>query len=261
MMPLLEPAGRRVLQTFARPGTLIALDYDGTLAPIAARPADAHMRPGTRELLARLCRRFPVVILTGRARGDMLRFLDRTGALEVIGSHGMETYGTTIGRFAERVARWRQALAGRIGGMDGVDIEDKRLSLAVHYRHAADGGAAQRRIEEAVSDLPGARILGGKKVINVVPSEAPNKGAALLAACERGGYTRAIYVGDDDTDEDVFRLAQPERILTVRVGAEPESAATYFVADQGEVDVMLRLLLDAGAAGPGGVGGARDEGR
>ena len=249
MKPLLEPAGREALLAFARPDTLIALDYDGTLAPIAARPPEAHMRPETRELLARLCRRFPVLILTGRARADVLGFLGGTGALEVIGSHGLEKFGTTIGRVGERVARWRQALVQRIGAMVGIDIEDKRLSLAVHFRRAPDGDAAQRQIEEAVADLPGARILGGKKVVNVVPSEAPDKGAALLAACERGGYRRAIYVGDDDTDEDVFRLAQPERILTVRIGRQRESAAEYYLADQRDIDRLMRVLLDAAPAG------------
>ena len=251
MKLLLEPAGREALRVFARPDTLIGLDYDGTLAPIAARPADAHMRAETRELLARLCRRFPVVILTGRARADVLGFLGGTGPLEVIGSHGLETFGATVGRSAGRIARWRQALVQRVGSMAGIDIEDKRLSLAVHYRRAPDGDAAQRRVEEAVADLPGARILGGKKVVNIVPSEAPDKGAALLAACKRAGCQRAIYVGDDDTDEDVFRLARPEQVLTVRVGLRPESAAAYFLADQGDIDVLLRTLLEAEPTGRG----------
>lgn len=253
MKPVLDAAGRVALRTFIRAGALVALDYDGTLAPIAARPADAHMRPETRELLARLCRRFSVVILTGRSRSDVLGFLGGTGPLEVIGSHGLETFGTTVGRFGERIAGWRQTLLRRVGAIVGIDIEDKRLSLAVHYRRAPDGKAAQRQIEEAVADLPGARILGGKKVVNVVPSEAPDKGAALLAACERSGCKCAIYVGDDDTDEDVFRLAQPGRILTVRVGAQAESAATYFLADQRDIDVLLRALLDPepGARGSG----------
>lgn len=245
MKPLLEPAGREAFRAFAHAGTLVALDYDGTLAAIADRPADAHMRPETRELLARACRRFPVVILTGRARADVLRFLGGTGPLEVIGSHGLETFGSTLARFGLRVAQWRAALAERLGAMKGVDIEDKRLSLAVHYRHAPDGEAAQRRIEESVADLPGARVLGGKKVVNVVPSEAPDKGAALLAACQRTGCARAIYVGDDDTDEDVFRIAHPDRILTVRVGAHAPSAAQWFLREQQEIDAVLQMLLAA----------------
>lgn len=248
MKPLLEGPGLEALRAYAGPGTLVALDYDGTLAAIAERPADAHMRPETRELLARVCRRFPVVILTGRSRADVLRFLGGTGPLEVIGSHGLETFGTPGARFGERVAQWRAALAQRLGALAGVDIEDKRLSLAVHYRRAADAPAARRRIEESVSDLPGARLLGGKMVVNVIPSEAPDKGAALLAACERTGSARAIYVGDDDTDEDVFRIARPERMLTVRVGPQPGSAAAWYLRDQQDIDALLRRLLDPGPA-------------
>ena len=242
MKRLLEEGGRELLD-FVRPDTLVALDYDGTLAPIVERPAQAEMRPETRELLARLCRRFQVVILTGRSRTDVLRFLGGTGPLEVIGSHGLETFGATVARYGPRVAQWRVALAQRLGAAAGVAIEDKRLSLAVHFRQAPDPEAAQRSIEASVADLPGVRVIGGKKVINLVPIEAPDKGAALLAACERSGCARAIYVGDDDTDEDVFRLQQPQRILTIRVGRQPASAAAYYLDRQGDVDELLRILL------------------
>lgn len=243
MKPLLEPPGLAALAAFVKPDTLIALDYDGTLAPIVARPSEAHMRPETRELLARVCRRYSVLVLTGRARADVLRFLAGTGPLEVIGSHGLETFGTTLGRFAARIAGWREMLVERLRPLTGIEIEDKRLSLALHYRRAVDDAETRRRIDAAVADLPGARIIGGKKVVNVVPTEAPDKGAALLAACERSGGRRAIFVGDDDTDEDVFRLRQPDRIFTVRVGAHDDSAAEWFLSGQEQMDELLRRLL------------------
>jgi len=245
---LLEPEGLRALARFASPGTLVALDYDGTLAPIVPRPADAAMRPETRELLARLCRRFQVVILTGRSRGDVLRFLGGTGPLEVIGSHGLETFGAAVTRFSQRVARWRETLHARLRAVAGIDIEDKRLSLAVHYRRAADDAEALLRIRQAVADLAGARVFGGKKVVNLVPSEAPDKGAALLGICARTGCARAVYVGDDETDEDVFRLRRPDRIFTVRIGCDAGSAADYFIPGQEDVDQLLGRLLAAGAA-------------
>ena len=243
MKPLFGPEGRAALGAVARPGTLVALDYDGTLAPICATPSQAYMRPQTQGLLSKVCRRYPVLVLTGRARGDAQRLLAAVGPLEVIGSHGLETFGTPSTRFSERVARWRERLRERLGALKGVDIEDKRLSLAVHYRHAPDAGSALRQIEETLAELPGGRIVAGKMVVNVVPAEAPDKGAALLAACRRAGGGPALYVGDDATDEDAFRLAQPGEILTVRIGPDEGSAAQFFLPDQSQIDDLLRALL------------------
>ncbi|MGH8482757.1 MAG: trehalose-phosphatase, partial [Nevskiaceae bacterium] len=76
MKYLLDASGRSELARFLRPSAMIALDYDGTLAPIVARPEDASMSARTRELLSRIARRYPVVILTGRSRRDALRLLD-----------------------------------------------------------------------------------------------------------------------------------------------------------------------------------------
>jgi trehalose 6-phosphate phosphatase len=240
---LFEAEGRRELGAFLGPGTLVALDYDGTLAPIVARPEQAHMPAATRSLLARVARRFPVVILSGRARNDAMRFLEGVAVIEVIGSHGLETAGGAAARFVGRVGRWRERLAERLRPLRGVAIEDKRYSLAVHYRHAADPAASQAEIESAAAGLEGARLLGGKAVLNLVPSEAPHKGAALLAACQRLGCPRAVFVGDDETDEDVFTLGRPQQVFTVRIGEHQASAARYFLRDQAEIDRLLETLL------------------
>jgi trehalose 6-phosphate phosphatase len=129
----------------------------------------------------------------------------------------------------------------------GVAIEDKRYSLAVHYRQAADPAAAQAEVERAAAGLEGARVVGGKAVLNLVPSEAPHKGAALLAACERLGCSRAVFAGDDLTDEDVFALGDAGRVFGIRVGESADSAAPWFVRDQGEVDALLEAILAARA--------------
>jgi trehalose 6-phosphate phosphatase len=247
MKYLLDGAGRAELVSFVRSGTLIGLDFDGTLAPIVARPEDASMGAHTRELLARVARRFPVVILTGRSRTDALRLLSGVSVLEVIGSHGLETSGGTMARFVARVGDWRGRLAERLRSLSGVAIEDKRYSLAVHYRHARDPAAAQEQIEQAAAQMEGARVVGGKAVVNLIPQEAPHKGAALLAATARLGCHRALYVGDDDTDEDVFALGQPERVFGVRVGKVPVSSAPWYLRDQSEVDAVLEVILSARA--------------
>ena len=245
MKYLFDAPGRAALAACVRGNGLLALDYDGTLAPIVPRPEDAEMRPRTRELLARAARRLPVIVLTGRARGDALRRLHGVPVLEVIGSHGVETPAGATGRFLGRVARWRHELSGRLRALGGVAIEDKKYSLAVHYRHAADPAAAREEIGRAAAGLEGARVLGGKAVVNFVPAEAPHKGAALLAALRRLGCAQALYAGDDDTDEDVFALPGPERPMGVRVGEAAGSAAEWFLRGQDEIDALLEAILAA----------------
>lgn len=245
MKYVLGQAQQQALADFARGNTLIALDYDGTLAPIAPRPEQALLPEPTRQLLARVAKRRPVVVLTGRARNDALRFLRGVPVIEVIGSHGAEMPGSASTRFLGRVEAWRVELLGKLQPLAGVHLEDKRYSLAVHYREAADPAAARAAVRAAVHGLRGARIVTGKKVLNVVPEEAPDKGAALLAACDRLGCERAIFVGDDDTDESAF-AASTGRIFGIRVGMDPRSAARHYLRAQGEIDALLRLLLEHG---------------
>ena len=245
MKHALGQEGRAELARFVRAGALLAFDYDGTLAPIVARPEDAVMRPRTRELLAAVSRRCPVIVVSGRARRDALRRLDGVAVLEVIGSHGVETGGPAPPRFVERVRRWRGELEQRLRALRGVAIEDKGYSLAVHYRQADDPAGARERIGAASAGLAGARVIGGKAVVNVVPAEAPDKGRALLAACDRYACGRAVFAGDDDTDEDVFALDRPASVMGIRVGEAAGSAAAWFLREQEEMDALLESVLAA----------------
>jgi trehalose 6-phosphate phosphatase len=247
---LLHAPQQRELQAFLRrKKTLIALDYDGTLAPIAPHPSEARMLESTRKVLAQVARRFPVIVLTGRSRIDALQFLAATPVLEVIGSHGIETPGTGTTRFISRVGAWRAQLLRRLGALAGVSIEDKRYSLSVHYRHSTDPLVAQELINEAVGELEGARIVGGKQVVNVVPENAPDKGTALLAACARLGCEQAIFVGDDDTDESAFAVGRPGQVFGIRVGQSPDSLAKHYLRSQDEIDSLLSLLLASSGSG------------
>jgi trehalose 6-phosphate phosphatase len=83
----------------------------------------------------------------------------------------------------------------------------------------------------------------GKLVVNLVPAGAPNKGTALVELRKAEQADTALYVGDDVTDEDVFELEQPGRLVGVRVGASRSSAAAYFLRHQREVDRLLGRLV------------------
>jgi trehalose 6-phosphate phosphatase len=103
---------------------------------------------------------------------------------------------------------------------------------------------ARNAILEIAAQLDSARVVGGQQVVNIVPIAAANKGEALLQIRSRLGLTSAIYVGDDDTDEDVFRLASSAQVLGVRVGLESDTAATLFMPDQTTIDAWLRVLVE-----------------
>jgi trehalose 6-phosphate phosphatase len=144
------------------------------------------------------------------------------------------------------VRRWVPVLARHLGGFKGVVIENKVFSLAIHYRLSRQRQAARSAIEAALSSLDRVRVVGGKRVYNVLPEDAPHKGVALLAARARAACDAAVYIGDDDTDEDVFGLDDPGRLLSVRVGASTTSRASYFISNQRDIDSFLTILLDCG---------------
>jgi len=159
----------------------------------------------------------------------------------VIGNHGSEPAAGL--KPPPRVRQWRGLLAARLADLKGVEIEDKGYSLSVHYRRARDKKAARAAVLAASKTLPGARLIGGKQVVNIVPAKAPDKSAALHRARRRLGCDAAIYVGDDLTDEDVFRNADAASLLTIRVGRSRVSAAAFFVRNQAEVNVLLSRLI------------------
>ena len=255
---ILGRAERATLARFARRRLLVALDYDGTLAPIVAIPTRAAMRMRTRRALRRVAACYPCVVISGRSRSDLLRRLRGLGLRQVIGNHGGEP--SPRGRQVRaRVRRWRVALARRLRGLAGVSIEDKGLSLAIHYRKSADPARARDGIGEAVSRLAHARSVGGNCVVNVVPQDAPHKGTALDAERLRLGCDAVLYVGDDETDEDVFTRPARWR-LGIRVGRGAASRARYYLRDQAQLDDLLESLVrlreakaPAGRSAPGQV--------
>lgn len=242
MKPVLGRAGRAALGRFSSRRLLIALDYDGTLAPIVADPARAALRGRTQRALRELAARYPCVVISGRSRRDLLRRLRGLGLRQLIGNHGGEP--SPRGRaLRARVRRWHAALARRLRELPGVTIEDKGLSLAIHYRGSPSPARARAAIREAASGLAHARSVGGKCVVNLVPREAAHKGTAVEAEQLRLGCDAALYVGDDVTDEDVFALPSRGRRLDVRVGRTTGSRARYYLRDQAQVDELLEALV------------------
>ncbi|MGP8247617.1 MAG: trehalose-phosphatase [Bryobacteraceae bacterium] len=239
MKYLLSLASRPVVTRLAQERTLCAFDFDGTLSPIADRPDRAGMRVRTRNLLRRLAALYPCVIISGRARADVLGKLSGVNVARVIGNHGAEAEATR--KSHRRVERWKAVLELELGPMPGLWVEDKGYSLAVHYRQSTQKAEARRRILAATRSLKRVRVFGGKQVVNLVADEAPHKGDALAAERDRLGCNWVLYVGDDENDENAFALGG--NIVPVRIGRKQRSHARYYLRTQAEIDELLDLLV------------------
>jgi len=226
----------------------LLLDFDGTLVRLRPRPWEVRVPQRTKRMLGRLARnpRLFVAIVSGRRREDLQTRIG-VPTLRFVGLHGAETDGPKIKLSQEctriLAAAHRDAIE-RIGSMQGMRIEDKVLSFAVHYRGATPevaGAARSCLLEMARPWRQWLKLFEGAMVWEVLPNEIPGKGAAvleLLRELPRG--TPAIYVGDDGTDESAFRALKDQ--ITVRVGFSPESQAKYYVRNTAEVlEFLLRL--------------------
>ncbi|HVX95867.1 MAG TPA: trehalose-phosphatase [Polyangia bacterium] len=228
------------ISRFLRARVLLAFDFDGTLAPIVADRAAARMRRQTVRLLERVSKTYPCAVISGRSPEDVATRLEGLPVRFVVGHHGLDPAHASS-TIADRVAAAREHLAAALAASAGVEIEDKRLSLAIHYRAAAAPATARAAITRVLRELSGSfRVLPGKRVYDVLPAGAPHKGDALERLRRVAAADAAIYIGDDVTDEDVFRQAHPDRLLAIRVGRSRRSAAPYYLRDQRDLDAFLR---------------------
>jgi trehalose 6-phosphate phosphatase len=219
----------------------IMLDVDGTLAPIVARPELASVPESTRAELRRLIGRYGLVAcISGRTGQDAARVVGVEGPVYV-GVHGLE--------LAPEAEKWRGPLHEFAASVDW-PVEDKGLSVVFHYRGAEDEPEAEatlRGVAERAMTL-GLEAQFGRKVLEVRPPVAADKGTAVRALLEQRGLRRGLYAGDDTTDLDAFRgldgLDLPVRIAVASAEGPPElvRAADIVVAGPAELVGVLRKL-------------------
>ncbi len=250
MKHILSPANVGVLAQLAWARVLLAFDFDGTLAPIVADRDQAAMRATTRALLAAVCERYPCAVISGRGQRDVAARLGGIDVRHIVGNHGIEP-GPNMAGFERDIDLVRPALTQALVHQQGVEIEDKRYSLTVHFRRARRKREARAAIARAVAALPRPmRVISGKLVANVVSVDARNKGDILLELRDNEPADVALYVGDDVTDEDVFTIDQPGKLLSIRVGKTTRSAARFYLRDQREIDRFLACLVELRNEGP-----------
>jgi trehalose 6-phosphate phosphatase len=239
---ILRSVEDRLARLRSEPGrAAVLLDVDGTLAPIVARPELAVVPDETRAEVQRLAGRYALVAcISGRTGEEAARLVGVEGVVYV-GVHGLE--------LAPGVERWREALRP-FAEEDWPWLEDKGLTVAFHWREAADEEQALRSLE-AVAERARAAGLDarwGRKVLELRPPVEADKGTAIGALLAERGLGRALYAGDDTTDLDAFRgldgleLAVRVAVASEEGPAELREAADLVVASPAELLELLRTL-------------------
>lgn len=248
MRPLFSKSGLQLVESFSITDPLYAFDFDGTLAPIVRSPDDALMAKSNDLLLKKLSNSASVAIISGRSIDNLKARISLKG-VSYIGNHGLEGLSSkpeTLTLASGICIDWEKKFINLIGGSlerRGIFIENKIYSLAIHYRHSRKKKEEKSNIMNAVSSLhPNPRIILGKCVVNIIPAGAPHKGVALLELMKNLGKKTAIYIGDDDTDEDVFSLPDTG-LLTIRIGKKKASFAQFYLDRQSDIQKFLKLLL------------------
>ena len=225
------------------------LDFDGTLTTICPMPGDVRLSDAARRSLRRLSRhpRVRVTIVSGR-RISLLRKLVRLPGIRLLGLYGFESDEKIALPLAvpRELPRLRAVLRPLPAELPGIRLEDKGISVAIHFRGAlADTQLrAKDRIREIVRKFqPGFHIIKTHSAWEIAPRQVEDKGAALrkeLKGLRKSSLT--IFVGDDLTDEPAFAVLP--RGITVHVGRTSRTKARFWLRDPEEVAMFLGRIVE-----------------
>ena len=193
----------------------VLLDIDGTLAPIVRHAADAHVPEATRALLIEIAKRYGVVGCVSGRRAATARQIVAIGTLAYVGNHGGELLRprSTQPEVDPELAAWTariRAFATRALSDDyqrlRVRGEDKDAIAGFHWRGAPDEDAAAAAVAQIaeLAQAEGFAVHWGRKVLEVRPPVALDKGIGVTRLLRDASVRAALYVGDDTTDLDAF---------------------------------------------------------
>jgi trehalose 6-phosphate phosphatase len=247
------PAGRAALAAvIVDPGrALVALDYDGTVAPIVDRPEDAVAHPRATAALRAVARAgAQVAIVTGRPAGDAVRLggLADIPGLVVLGHYGLDRWSdghVVAPQSHPGVVVARRAVAAMVAdGPAGLALEDKGHAVALHSRRAADPADAlavlRSRVERLAAET-GLVVTPGRYVLELRPPDT-DKGVALRRLVAERQTTSVVFIGDDVGD-----------LAAVQALREMDVAGLVVCSDSAESPPELREQADLVVPGPPGV--------
>ncbi|XP_062092165.1 trehalose-phosphate phosphatase A [Humulus lupulus] len=254
------------------------LDYDGTLSPIVDNPDFAFMSDAMRAAVKKVAKYFPTAIISGRSRDKVFKFVGLT-ELYYAGSHGMEIMspveqsiledhpncfrssdkqGKDVNlfqparEFLPMIEEVYKSLIENTKEIEGVRVEDNKFCVSVHYRNVEEKSwdTVAQRVEDILKDYPRLRLTHGRKVLEVRPVINWDKGKAVVFLLESLGLSGCddvlpIYVGDDRTDEDAFKVLRERNCgHGILVSSVPkETNAFYSLRDPSEVMEFLKSLV------------------
>ncbi|HTL71322.1 MAG TPA: trehalose-phosphatase [Candidatus Eisenbacteria bacterium] len=238
---------------------LLFLDFDGTLAPIKKHPRSVSLHKKTKDVIGRISRSnfYKVMIISGRPLNDLLpRFGLRN--ISYIGNHGLEVKGKGL-RLPSKARRARklevliwllgEKLNEDFSDMPGILIEDKNYTLSFHYRNIPRRLMTifRSRAKEFRKKFEHWPLIWkkGKKIWDIRPGVRWDKGDAVSYLINRYPGFLPIAIGDDVTDEDMFRAVKHKGI-GIRVGRRKKSQAEYYLSSPREVRTFLEKLSEAG---------------
>ena len=237
------------------------IDYDGTLTPIVEQPDKAAISEDMRNLLRDLSTKpgCSVGIISGRALKDIKRMVGLERIIYV-GNHGLEIEGSKI-KFESQISsqlfliirNLKEELTNKLSKIKGIFVEDKDVTLSVHYRLATRSSylLAKKIIEEVIQPFLARnkiKVSYGKKVIDIKPPVQWNKGRVVAWLLARQTFIlrdrpiMPVYLGDDLTDEDAFGMLK-NKGLTIYIGKPKNSQAKYYLKDTQEVFEFLKKIL------------------
>ncbi|XP_042404256.1 probable trehalose-phosphate phosphatase 6 [Zingiber officinale] len=245
------------------------LDYDGTLSPIVDDPDRAFMSDAMREAVRNVARHFPTAIVSGRRRDKVYNFV-QLRELYYAGSHGMDIKGPSKGtkrtrsknkalffqpasQFLPVIHEVYEKLVEKTSSIPGSRIENNTFTLSVHFRCIDEKkwSSLTEQVGSVLLDYPQLMLTVGRKVLEVRPTIKWDKGKALEFLLESLGFANCsnvfpVYIGDDNTDEDAFRvLHEREQGVGILVSkVQKKTTASFSLRDPTEVMEFLHRLVE-----------------
>ena len=237
------------------------LDYDGTLAPIAETPDKALLSQEMRDVVTGLSERSGchLAVISGRTLADLKKMIHIPN-ITYAGSHGFEIEGTHLNfeslistEYLADLTAIKEQLHAKLSAIEGIWLEDKGIIVTLHFRLAGEKGEYLaneifRTICQSYVDRHRIKIIEGKKVLEVRPPIKWDKGEAAFWILSKWQMEKnknqvvTIYLGDDNTDEDAFKMLD-NKAVKVRVEESVRSFADYHLKNQQEVFIFLNTIL------------------
>ena len=234
---------------------IVFLDYDGTITPIMPHPEQAIISEEMRQVILNLSQVTPAGIVSGRDKHNIQKLLNLPN-LYYIGNHGFDIEGPPpdsihyeVGiEYLPILKKCYRELQSNLSKIPGLQFEPKRLTDTIHYRFTAekDVDLLFKITRHTVDNYPQLKISTGKKVLEIRPNVDWDKGKAVQWLAGILGFnqpnTRILYLGDDLTDEDAFRIL-PNHAIGILVGNHSDQTyAQYHLEDPEQVKIFLKNL-------------------